>query len=148
MVTTSTCRIQKKNEIPGLPISEASERVRASNPTISKMMAKPSTYLGLLSIACNVQCQSRELMPLAIQDWQSQSQRCDYLVMRASKPSTKESRVRIHIRASSYQNFTPLARRIKQGTHRDVTRRLWREASLPFGLVTSQWRLILMIMGG
>ncbi len=36
----------------------------------------------------------------------------------------------------------------KTRTRRDVTRRSWHEASLPFGLVTSQWRLILMIMGG
>jgi hypothetical protein len=36
----------------------------------------------------------------------------------------------------------------KTRTRRDVTRRSWREASLPFGLVTSQWRSILMIMGG
>jgi hypothetical protein len=36
----------------------------------------------------------------------------------------------------------------KTRTRSDVTRRSWSEASLPFGLVTSQWRLILMMMGG
>ncbi len=36
----------------------------------------------------------------------------------------------------------------KTRTHRDITRRSWLEASLPFGLVTSQWRSVLMIMGG
>jgi hypothetical protein len=36
----------------------------------------------------------------------------------------------------------------KTRTLGDVTRRSLHEASLPFGLVTSQWRLILMLMGG
>ena len=39
---------------------------------------------------------------------------CDFLVVRASEPSTKESRVGICVRASSYQNFTPFAQRLKQ----------------------------------
>jgi hypothetical protein len=53
-------------------------------------------------------------MPSAIQDWQSQSRGHDFLVVRAFEPSTKESRVRIHVRASSYQNVMPFAWRIKQ----------------------------------
>ncbi len=36
----------------------------------------------------------------------------------------------------------------KTRTCRDVTQRSWHEVSLPFGLVTSQWRSILLIMGG
>ncbi len=78
-------------------------------------MAKPYAFLGLSLIAHDVQCQSRELMPLAIRDWQSWSQGRDFLVVGVSELSTKESRVGIRVRASSYQNFTPFARQIKQG---------------------------------
>jgi hypothetical protein len=54
-----------------------------------------------------------------------------------------------NLRSSEFlSKFYAVCMADKTRTLGDITQRLWREASLPFGLVTSQWRLILMLRGG